>query len=196
MNITQMTLQDFCKEVGFKQYETFIKINHNLPYELSPDAKRFSYWELNTSNYEKEVADLFAQGKVILNHKICPISIVMEIPQFKAHIKDATFITYLDMFKIEDEIIGILQDESDAIEATGKLAPGFMFNIGVADGCAIYKVTKVTPKSVTVELRSHGDGYRDRFLGNGHKLSRDDFYRITRFGKPALFGRKSPIPFV
>jgi hypothetical protein len=182
------TLESFCKEIGFKEYDTTIKINRKLPYKLPEDAVRFPYWELKTSSYDKEVVEHFAQGNVILNHKLCPVSIVMDIHLCKAMVKDATFIGFHDYFAIEDDIITLLQDESDAVEATGKLAPGFMFNIGVADGCAIYKVTKVTPKSVTVELRSHGDNYRDRFLGNGHKLSREDFNRVSGFGTTRLFG--------
>ncbi len=187
-----MNIDTLCKELGIKQYDTLFKVNRTLPYKLSDDAKRFPYWELDICDYHKEVKTLLDEGKVILNHKLCPDSIAMTILEFKDVISNADRLSWDAYYKIQEQILDTLQNESDAVEASGKLAPGYMFNVGVADGCAIYKVTKVTPKSVTVEIRNHGDNYQDRFLGHGHKLSRSDFNRISRWGVPALFSRKSP----
>ncbi len=179
-------ISELCAELGIEKYSTLFKIDQ-LPHHLPVDALRFPYWELDTNGVD--VDEYFQEGKVSLNHKLCPISIVLTIDMFRKVLTTATYLKFDEYFPIEEKIMDELQAESDVVEATGKLAPGYMFNLGVADGSAIYKVTKVTPKSVTVEIRDHGDNYRDRFLGCGHKLSKEDFNRISGWTRPALFGR-------
>ena len=56
--------------------------------------------------------------------------------------------------------------KSDSVKG---ITAGKMFSVGVADGQAVYVITKVNKKSVHIEWRSFGggDNYVDRTLGYG-----------------------------
>lgn len=65
----------------------------------------------------------------------------------------------------------------------GKVAPGALFSIGVADGHACYMVTKVNKNTCDVEWRGYGGGdrYTDHYFGWGRKgVAKEDIQRYVR----------------
>jgi hypothetical protein len=188
------TLKEFTKRKNLEWGE-ILKIEQlNLAgYKLKGDDVEYPYWELDTSSWSDDVKAEWEKGNVILNHKITPTSLVMPVPMFVQYLKRCKkyeFLKFLD--EIERDIEKGMREISDKIEATGKLSPGFVFTVGVADGYATYVVTKVNKKSVHVELRKFCDGYSDGYLGCGRKLSMDDLMNCyaPHFGKPSLFGQR------
>jgi hypothetical protein len=164
--------------------------NEIIGYKLSGDALKYPYWEVDSSSWDKDVQDAWAAGYVILNHKVVPVSIKMSKDVFHRHFPNVIAHDYLDYVQnIEHNIMAEMLIISEKILETNELAPGYMFGISVADGSAMYKVTKVNKKSVIVEHRSFGDGYRDQRIGLGGSLSMKDFRQISRFGYAPLFAR-------
>lgn len=162
--------------------------------KLSKDTVKYPYWSLDTSSFDTEVQRLFNDGKVCLNHAITPDSIIMTIDQAEKYIThpDSKAVTdYDEWSKIEDDIQNIFRNESDISESSDSPV-NYIYYTPVADGKATYKVVKATKASVWLELRKFGDGYMDRHLGVEHKMSMNDFLRVSMFKKPKLAFRMSP----
>jgi len=82
----------------------------------------------------------------------------------------------------------------------GVLTKGKLFNVHVADGCAVYIVTRVNKKTCNVEWRGYGnaDHYTDQILGDGMKsVPRDRIEdQVAWFDKQQEFYSKHPFPKV
>jgi hypothetical protein len=173
-------IEAFLKTHGINDSYDVIKLGAPLmgyP-RMEKDTSKYPYWRVNASSFDKDVAEMWNGGSVVLDHVFTPDSISMSKDQFIRYLKcrDTKIISDFDEWlKVEKVIEAEFTTESDRIEQSGKLEVGYCFYLGVADGNATYKVTKVNAKSVTVSLRKFGDGYRDLFLGCGRNLSMADF---------------------
>lgn len=190
------TLKEFAMTRNLNGFGSIIKLGPPLIgySKLAKDTIKYPYWRLDDSEWDKDVQALWEEGKVILNHAITIDRIVMTKDQAVKYIQhpDSKVISdFMDFMKIERDIQEAMHKESDEASASGSPV-GFILTRGVADGYATYKVVKATAKSVWIELRKFGDGYVDQFFGVEYKMSRDDFMRISRFGKPPLAFLKSP----
>jgi len=144
-----------------------------------------------TSEYCDESKKLIPQGKVIVKDAITPetyivnISDLMEIPMSYTHFgEDAYHVWVENSFKLA-------QSFSDGLEEFG---PGFLFSIGVGDGSAWYVVTKVSPRTVTIEWRGFClDRWLAPMLGYGGKFPRKmiEPYFAHNKAYEKIFGRKT-----
>ena len=188
-----MKLSDYSKKLNLDGYGK--RIHFQAPLlgysKLCKDAKKYNYWDLEDSDWDKQAQTDFDNGQVTINNCFTPDRLLMKISQFANYLKCSKIITNYDEWsKIEKAVQDEMIEESDAIEKSGTLENGYMFYIGVADGSATYRVVKHTPKSVWVELRKFGDGYMDQVLGVECKLSMQQFKRLGNFASPykAMFG--------
>jgi hypothetical protein len=179
----------------------FNTLNFNVPllgYKLSPDVKNNSYWNVDTSSWHDDVMQEFDNGNIILNHAIHDdVSIIMRKSQFEKYVQhpdNKIFKDFNEWWATEKKIEEEYYKRSDAIEASKVLKPGYIFYTSVADGNAIYIVTKLTKASVFFEHLHFGDGYRDQTIESFQgKLSLKQFMLITRFGSRPVLARLAPI---
>lgn len=190
------TLKEFSKKHRL-DFGTILEISRLPGYKLSKDSIKYPYWRFDDSIFDNDVVKLWEDGYVCLNHAITPERISILRESFEKILSSCKRYNYSfdgpDSWpKKEDEIFEEMEKISEKISASGILKPGYMFRIGVADGCAYYVVTKVNKKSVHVELRTFYDAYHDNFLGAGRKISMTDFENCyaLQFNKPPLFKLK------
>lgn len=160
---------------------------------ISKDAMNVSFWEVDASDWHDDVMPQWNKGNVILNHKIhSSVAIIMPKDLFEKylyHPHTVVFNDHMDFYKIEREIEETYFKRSESVEATGKLAPGYIYSTGVADGSANYLVTKVTKASVFLEHLHFGDGYRDP-----HVDAYEGKMPLAYFNKISFFGRAFRLP--
>lgn len=177
-------LEAYLETLGLSKWGSTIQMP-SLPYKLSADAEKHSYWEVDTSSFHDEVMQEFNKGNLILNHKIHSCSILMKKEVFESFLKASKVIKdFNEWCAIERKIEETYFDRSEKIEGSGVLAPGYIFNSPVADGHANYIVTKVTKASIHFEHLHFGDRYRDTAIESfDGKMSRKQFDRISFFGR-------------
>lgn len=185
-------LQDYLAKHSIKDWSGSKTIQFKVPllgYKgVSKDALTNSFWEVDASEWHDDVMPEFNKGNLVLNHKIhSSVSLLMTKDMFEKylyHPSTVVFTNHMDFYKIEREIEETYFKRSETVEASGKLAPGYIYSTGVADGSANYLVTKVTKASVFLEHLHFGDGYRcteiDAFRG---KVPLDYFRTVSFFGR-------------
>ncbi len=107
----------------------------------------------------------FDRGNCIVAHAYLPVSLAVPIASVTEIQLSRDPINQPDEY---DRFVRAEYDRAQALsDSLGEtLAPGKLFSIGVADGQAWYVVTKVTPKTCTVEWRGFcADRYTDQVLG-------------------------------
>ena len=159
------------------------------------DVGVYGYWRVDDSSFDGRIIEAWKNGEVVLNHAICPVTIRMDKRTFEKYLKhpQTRILSFNDYWKEENEVEKKMFDLSEKIEKSGALQPGFIYTEGVADGHAVYVVTKVNKASVVLEHRHFGDGYRAIWLSGGGKVPMNQFLRISKFGRqPLLARRESP----
>lgn len=200
MPITPTALETYLKSINplLCQWGHPFKINAPiLGYKLSKDVQKHSYWTVDHSSFDSEVQQEFAKGNVILVHAIHDsVALIMSKEQFEKYVThpQTSFIAdYNEWWKVESAIEEEYFARSEKVNASGVLAPGYIYSTGVADGSANYLVTKVTKASVFVDHLHFGDGYSDHHISAfGGKVPRKHFDQISCFGRMPLFARQSP----
>lgn len=147
-------------------------------------AKKYPYFSIE--EYGKEAEKHFDDGNLILKNIFTPNRLLIKKELFEV-LHERDFMKVIEDWKIEEEVFDQMMSVSDEIEKLGKLAPGFMFSFGVADGSAHYVVTKVNKKTIKYEHRSFFDGYICQAMGIDGSMDIDKFKSITMFGKPSIF---------
>jgi hypothetical protein len=191
-------LQDFLAKHSIKDWGSHSKtFQFKVPllgYKgISKDALTNSFWEVDASEWHEDVMPQWEKGNLILNHKIhSSVAIIMSKDMFEKyllHPSTVVFSNFMDYLNLEREIEETYFKRSETVEASGILAPGYIYATGVADGCAHYLITKVTKASVFLEHLHFGDGYRDP-----HIDAYEGKMPLAYFNKISFFGRAFRIP--
>lgn len=195
-HIDTKPLQDYLAKHSIKDWGSRSKpFQFKVPllgYKISKDALEHSVWEVDASEWHDDVMPAFNDGNLIINHKIHSVSLIMSKDMFEKylyHPSTVVFSDYNDFCAVEREVEEKYFKRSETVEASGKLAPGYIYSTGVADGSANYLVTKVTKASVFLEHLHFGDGYRDP-----HVDAYEGKMPLAYFNKISFFGRAFRLP--
>lgn len=186
-------IKDFLNSIGLLNYSVVrLETLHKLyrPAAICKLSRKYPMWRVSDCSFDKEVMEHWKNGNLVLVNALTVDRVLIPTDMFKSMFTPDLQMEFYDWLKEADKIEEDLLKVSHKIQETGELKPGFMFFLGVADGAATYIVTKVNKKSVHIELLKFGDGYADRWLKGGGKLSMQDFIEHSGWGRKPLFGSK------